>query len=443
LQAPPLSASTLAVYGVPTVAVGYLLFFVQFYFLKFATDVLLLAPALVSLLFGAAKAWDGIAGPLIGSWSDRSRFRMGRRRPFLFGSLPLLVLGFVMLWTVPASLGQGALVAWIALALFVFFAGFDLYTLPHLALGAEFSTDSHQRTRLFAVRSAAFTVGIMLAFGGIQYAMNAPDARAAAAGIAVPAALAAAALLALTPLALREPERPDRRGGQGLWSGFRDVLATSASRRLMAVQFIEAVGVGAVGTMAPFIAEYLLGRPEVVGVLPAAYVVAGVVAIPLWVRISKTQGKRETWMASMAIAAAAFAGIWTVGEGEFVLLLVLLMVAGAAMGCGSVLGTAILADVIDEDERRTGERKEGVYSAAMMLAIKIGTALSLAASGPIMTATGFAPNQEQTDESLLGLRLLFAGLPCAGFVLGAWIFRGFRIELAAPTPAPLRAPSAP
>ena len=445
MHAPRLSAGTLAAYGVPTFAVAYLLFFVQFYFLKFATDVLLLAPALVSVLFGAAKLWDGVSGPLIGSWSDRTRSRFGRRRPFLLGALPPLAFGFVMLWWAPHSLGGGGLVVWIGAALFVFFGAFDLYTLPHMALGAELSSDSHERTRLFAVRQASFTLGILLAFGGIQVAMNAADPRGAAAMLALPAALVAAGLLALTPLLLREPARLDRNGGRGLWSAFRDVFATSAARRLLAVQFVEAVGVGAVGTMAPYVAEYLLRQPEVVGLLPAAYVVSGVVAIPLWVRISRSRGKRETWVAAMWLAAAAFAGIWTVEEGDLARLLALLVVAGAAMGCGGVLGNAILADVIDVDERRTGERKEGVYSAAMLLALKVGTALALAASGPIMTATGFAPNVEQTESSLFGLRLLFAGLPCAGFVLGAWLFRGFTLEgplVVAPAPVAAGASSA-
>jgi GPH family glycoside/pentoside/hexuronide:cation symporter len=441
-----LSAGTLVAYGVPPLAVAYLLFFVQFYFLKFATDVLLLAPALVSVLFGLAKLWDGVSGPLIGSWSDRSRSRYGRRRPFLLAALPLLAFGFVMLWWVPESLSGGVLVAWIALALFVFFGAFDLYTLPHMALGAELSSDSHQRTRLFAVRQASFTVGLLLAFVGIQFAMNAEHPRSAAAVLALPTALLAAGLLAVTPLGLREPASEGRQGGRGFWSAFRDVLATSAARRLLAVQFIEAVGVGAVGTMAPYIAEYLLRQPEVVGLLPAAYVISGIAAIPVWVRISKTYGKRETWIAAMWLAAASFAGIWTVGAGDLAKLLGLLVVAGAAMGCGGVLGNAVLADVIDVDERRTGERKEGVYSAAMLLALKVGTALALAASGPIMTATGFAPNVEQTESSLLGLRILFAGLPCAGFAIGAWLFRGFSLEEGrAPAPAPVaaRAPSAP
>jgi GPH family glycoside/pentoside/hexuronide:cation symporter len=446
LKDPRVSAATLAAYGVPSFAVACLLFFVQFYFLKFATDELLIAPALVSTLFGAAKLWDGVSGPLIGSWSDRTRSRLGRRRPFLLGSLPFLAIGFVMLWSVPGALAGWPQVVWLGVALFVFFGAFDLYTLPHMALGAELSTDSHQRTRLFAVRQASFTIGILFAFGGIQLAMNADEPRSAAARLAVPAALAAAALLAVTPLLLRERARPDRSGGRGLWPAFRDVLATRAARRLLAVQFIEAIGVGAVGTMAPFIAEYLLRRPEVVGLLPAAYVISGVLAIPLWVRASRTWGKRDTWVAAMWIAAAAFAGIWAVGPGDLALLLALLVVAGAAMGCGGVLGNAILADVIDVDERRTGERKEGVYSAAMLLALKVGTALALAASGPIMAASGFAPNAEQTEASLLGLRLLFAGLPCAGFVVGALLFRGFELD-EAPAPAPAavaaRLPSGP
>jgi GPH family glycoside/pentoside/hexuronide:cation symporter len=364
-----LSVATHAAYGVPSFAYAYLLFFVQFYFLKFATDELLLAPAVVSVLFGFAKLWDGLSGPLVGSFSDRSRSRFGRRRPFLAGSLPLLVAGFAMLWMVPNSLSGTALVVWIGVALFVFFTAFDMYTLPHMALGAELSTDSHERTRLFAVRYMSFTIGLMLAFGGIQFAMNAENPRLAAAELAIPAAIVAALVLAVVPIFVREPARERVSGGRGLVPAFRDVLSTSAARRLLAVEFIESAGVGAVGTMAPYISEYLLRRPEVVGVLPAAYVVSGVIAIPIWVRVSRSYGKRRTWMGAMLLAAGAFAGIATVGEGEFALLMALLVAAGAAMGCGGVLGKALLADVIDLDERRTGERKEGVYSAASTLAL--------------------------------------------------------------------------
>jgi len=245
----------------------------------------------------------------------------------------------------------------------------------------------------------------------------------------------------VTPLTVPEPAPAgERSGGTGLRAGLRDVAANRPARVLLFVYFVESLGVGAVGTMAPYVAEYLLGRPEIVGTLPAAYVLAGVVSIPIWVRVSRGFGKRETWLASMWIAAAAFGGMFFVGPGSVLPLVLLLTVAGAAMGSGSVLSASILADLIDVDEQRTGERKEGIYSASMHFVMKLGTTLATAASGFVLSAVGFAPNVEQSPESLLGIRILFAGLPCLGFVIGGALYwRSLRLAGGAPRMAPLPA----
>jgi GPH family glycoside/pentoside/hexuronide:cation symporter len=326
-----------------------------------------------------------------------------------------------MLWSPPAGLASGALVLWSGLGLFVFYTAFTFYMLPHLALGAELSPDSHQRTRLFAVRQISFTIGILLAFAAIQAAMNAREPRAAAAGMALPAALAAVALLAVVPLFVRQPGAT-RRGGASLRAALRDVARNRPACLLIAVQFVESAGVGAVGTMAPFVAEYLLGRKDVVAVLPAAYVLSSIFTIPLWTRVSRALGKRDTWLAAMVLAAAAFGGLCFLGHGDVTPAVLLLVLAGSAMGCGSVMSAGILADVIDADEARTGERKEGVYAASMTFMLKLGTALATAASGIVLGATGFEPNVAQSERSLLGIRLLFGGLPFVGFVLGALLF---------------------
>lgn len=434
------SRARLLLYGGPIVGLSFLLFFVQFYFLKYATDVLLLSPALVGTLFALAKLWDGIADPLFGSWSDRSHHRLGRRRPFLLAALPFLVLGFWMSFAAPRSLEGAPLVVWISVALFFFFTAFTSYAIPHSALGAELSSDAHERTRLFAARQMSFTVGMLLAFGGIQLAMNAADPRAMAASWAVPASLVAVAILAITPLRLAEPVVVRGSGGQGLVAGLRDVLRNRPAKLLFLVFFIESAGVGAVGTMAPYMAEYVLGRPEIVGTLPAAYVISAIVSIPVWVRISRRFGSRDTWLSAMLLAAVAFGGMVFVGEGDLGLVIGLLVLAGIAMGCGGVLANAILAQVIDLDARRTGERKEGIYSAAMAFVLKVGSSLSTAVSGFVLGAVSFVPNAVQSPESLLGIRLLFAGMPCVGFLVGAWLFRRFSLVETATASAPIYEP---
>jgi Na+/melibiose symporter-like transporter len=357
-------------YGAPIFGISYLLFFLQFPF-PASPPTLLLSPVIVGVLFSLAKLWDGVNGPLIGSWSDRSRSRFGRRRPFLFAALPFLVVGFVMLWTMPRALEGNGLIAWIAVALFIFYSAFDLYTLPHAALGAELSRDPHQRTRLFAVRQMSFTVGMLLAFGAIQVAMNADDQRSATAALAIPAALVAAVVLAIPPLVLREPiVRGARRSRPAAGCA---TSSTRPARLLLFVFFVESAGVGAVGTMAPYVAQYLLGRPDVVGLLPASYVISAVVSIPIWVRVSRSFGKRDTWLASMVLAAGAFGGMWFVAAGDVALAMSLLVVAGCAMGGG---GFRLDPRRRDRPRRAAHRRAQGRrLPAAMTLVLKVGTSL--------------------------------------------------------------------
>ena len=63
------------------------LFVVQFFFMKFGTDVLLLPPIAVGLIFFVGRVWDAVSDPIVGALSDRTRTRIGRRRPWMFGAL--------------------------------------------------------------------------------------------------------------------------------------------------------------------------------------------------------------------------------------------------------------------------------------------------------------------------------------------------------------------
>jgi Na+/melibiose symporter-like transporter len=84
--------TTVLAFGGPVFALSGTLFFVQFFFLKFATDVLLIAPALVGTLFALGRGWDAVSDPIVGAWSDRTRTRLGRRRPWMLAALPALAL---------------------------------------------------------------------------------------------------------------------------------------------------------------------------------------------------------------------------------------------------------------------------------------------------------------------------------------------------------------
>ena len=428
--APPrqLSARQLVAYGVPVLAFQFAVYYVGFFFLKFSTDLLLIAPATAGAISALGRLWDAVTDPVIGAWSDRTRSRLGRRRPWMLLGGPTLALTFYMIWAPPEGLAGGALVAWMAVALLAFYTAFTFYTVPHLSLGTELTPHHHERSTVFGVFQAGLIVGMMGSFVAIQYVAVAADGRAAARTLGAVSAVAMIGLLLVTPLFLREPAEHQGRGATAPMRALADVLRNPHARQLLVALFLVNIGAGVLGMLAPFVIEYIVGRPDLIGVVPAFFVVAGVVSIPFWLWLSKRRGKRDAWVVSMWGMSAAFGLTFFAGEGDLVPISLLMVAAGFAYGCGGVVGPSLLADVIDWDESRTGERREGIYSAAWGISWKAAVAVIGVVAGGALEASGFQPNVKQTETAALTLHALFSLLPCAVFAGAALIFRRYAIS---------------
>ena len=90
-------------YGLPAAGVGYLFLLFSLYLMKFATDVLLIAPGVMGVILGLSRVWDAVSDPFAGYLSDRTRLRAGRRRPWMFVAAPLIALSFVMAFSPPGG----------------------------------------------------------------------------------------------------------------------------------------------------------------------------------------------------------------------------------------------------------------------------------------------------------------------------------------------------
>jgi GPH family glycoside/pentoside/hexuronide:cation symporter len=428
LSRPGVGWGALAAFGAPASGYGFTLLFIQFYFLKFATDVLLLAPALAGALIGVGRLWDAFSDPLAGYWSDRTRTRLGRRRPWMLAAVPLMLVFFVMTWSPPVGLQGAALVAWCAVALFGFYTAYTLYSVPHLSLGAELSGDYHERSRIFAAQRVAFMLGMMASFGGVQFLRDAAEPRSTAVVFAASSGAVAAALLLLTPLFVSERRENVGRGASSPFAAFRDVLRNPHARVILGAWLVDGVGGGVLGVLAPFVAEYTLQRPDLMAALPAVYLTSAVFAIPVWVKLSRRYGKARAWRVALVGTALGLGATFFLGPRDIPIVMGLMVVAGACNGCGGAIGPSMLADAIDWDELRTGERKEGAYSAAWGFALKLSIGLVVVATGAALQLSGFEPNVPQQRPAELTIRGLFAGLPLLAGLSAAWLLGRFRLD---------------
>jgi len=421
-------------YVVPTLGIGFMFSMVALYLMKYATDVLLLSPAAMGTIFFAARVCDAVSDPIAGYWSDRTRTKLGRRRPWLVASIVPVGLAFVWVWSPPASLSSGAAVAWMAVGIIGFYAAMTVFMVPHMSLGAELSDDTHDRTRIYGVRHVVWTLGTVVALVGMGLLISASvpgsggDPRATAATIAWVTAGVTGALILWTVLRLRERPEFQGRGGSSPLGAYTDVVSNPHARLLLIVILIESLGSATIAILTPYVAQYVVERPELTVWFIATYMFATVAFVPFWLPLSRRFGKKRLWLFSMLLTAAAFGGMAFLEVGSVRLLYFLAFLGGVAGSCGSMMSPSVQADVIDWDEYHSGQRKEGAYFSAWTFVYKAATGLTLMLTGYVLQFSGFVPNQEQGETARAAILGLYSIFPLGCYLVGAWLFSRFALD---------------
>ncbi|MEM7002289.1 MAG: MFS transporter [Pseudomonadota bacterium] len=431
---------TVVAYGLPAAGAGYMYLLLSLYVMKFATDILLIAPAVMGVIYSLSRMWDAVSDPLVGYLSDRTTSPMGRRRTWILASTIPIAAGFYAVFAPPISLEGTALAVWVGVAIIGFYSAMTLFFVPHLSLGAELSDDYHERSRLFGTRHSAYIIGSILSLVSLHFLISAEisgdDVRALAADLGLVAVLIMMVLIVYAVFNLRErPEFQGRMNASPV-KAFRDVWQNPHARLLIVVTFIENIGSSAIAALTLYVTHYVVGAPAWAPIIILAYMLPSSASVPLWLPLSRRFGKIRVWMGGMILTGLSFGGMFLLPFIEDANLrlgwiIAMAFFAGLANGCGGTIGPSVQGDVIDYDEHVSGERKEGAYFAAWNFVYKGALGLMLLLTGFALEWSGFVPNQEQTMDVKLTMVALYGLLPLVCYAIGALLFSRFKLDEAA------------
>jgi len=405
-----------------------ILMFFQLYFL---TEVAGLRPDLAAYAGGIPRIWDAVNDPLFGLISDRIRTRWGRRRVLLlFGSVPL-GLSFIFMWLVP-GLGQVGLAVYYALAFIIFDTAFTVVHVGYNALTPEMTSDYDERSSLNGYRmvfSIAGTLGAIIFATVLGWYVT--DARTLfmilGIGLGVVSMIPPLIVFRITT------EKPcdDLPDPLPMKEALKQTLANRPFRMVMGLYLLSWTTASILAAILVYYANYYLKVPEQANYFVLAAQGAAIVFIPLWVWLARKLDKRRAFIWGSLSWIIVLLGIYALEPEQIGLAYALAALSGSGIATAYVLPWAMVPDVVEYDEARCGQRREGSYYAFASFFQKLATGAALWMMGMALAQTGYLtpesgqPLPVQPQSAVNAIRFFVGPVPAvllAGAVIFAWFY---------------------
>ena len=392
----------------------------------FYTKTLGLGLAEVGLVFMLVRMFDIVTDPVMGLIGDRFDSRWGRRRHWLVIALPFMMLGVFM-----AFMPMGSPSIWyLGFWLVVLYTGSTMMTISHTAWGAELSPDYNERSRIASFNAFAGFAGslmILLPLALLEYQGAPPAGRDALAFFGTAVLILAPLCIFLSVILVKErPTAPAPR--ISLLSGLAAVLKNPHMRRLLIADAMASMPGAVMAGLFIFYQAELLGNAQFNSLALIAFYSAHILGVPVWVRLSYRVGKHRTFgIASLGFCLTS-ASFFFPGEGDVALFISFLFATGFMHSGLQFLIRAMAADVIDYDNVQTGGQRSGLYFALLALTAKLGGALAIGLTYPLLDQVGFSAQGGNSAETLDAFRIIYVLIPTLAMI-GAYLgIRGFRLD---------------
>ena len=410
---------------------------VSTYFMKYLTDVRLVDPMFVAVLFMAARIWDAFNDPFMGMVVDNTRSRWGKFRPWILIGTILNAVVLVFLY-LDVDLTAGQYAVYVGIMYILWGMTYTIMDIPYWSMVPALTDNENERSQISAIpRFFASMAWLVVGSGGlyiIKY-LGSGDQILGFSRFAIAVALIFIVTILLTVTQTRE--RVVATAGTG---------EKTTPRRMIEVlvkndQVLVVLGIALFFNMAYQLSnsfalyyfEYVCGVKEA---LYATYTgVAGIAqmaALAVFPSLSKRISKPVVFAVSSLLPVVGFVALLGVGylaPTNILLVGICSAVVNAGIGFMLVLVTVILSEAVDYGEFKLGTRNESIVFSTQTFVVKFAGAFSgfMAAAG--LDIIGFVPNAQQSEGTMMGMRVIMILLPAVLSVLCLVVYkRGYRLN---------------
>lgn len=397
------------------------------FMLKFYTDIMGLAPAIVGMLMMAARFVDAVTDVTMGQIVDRSKpTKDGKFKPWLRRMCgPVAIASFLIYQSGFADMAYGFKVAWMVVTYLLW--GSIFYTsinIPYGSMASAISPEAEDRASLSTWRTIGATLaGLVIGVGTPLVAYVTVDGKTMLSGSRMTIIAGVFSVLAIIcymlcfTLVRERVEIPANNEKLDIMKMLRSLVTNRALIGIIAAAILLLLAMLGMQGMSSYVFPNYYGSAQAQSLASLAGSVA-VLAIcaPLATKLSAKFGKKELSVASCLIGAVFFAICWILKPENPYVYVAFYTLAFVAIGFFNMIIWAMITDVIDDSEVKHGVREDGTIYSVYSFARKIGQALSSGMVGGLLSLIGYSEATAFDANVLDGIFNISCIVPIIGMV---------------------------
>lgn len=339
-----------------------------------------ISAAAVGTLMLLTRLLDGLSDIVMGTIIDHTKSRWGKARVWLLWTAPFMGIGLVLLFCVPSSLPEGgkliyAYIAYVLMAAVIYTA----CNLAYTTLLSLMTLDAQVRSTVSSIRFFIVMIVILV----ISYGTMPLVGLVGWTGMAAIFGIVGGVLILICFFGTRErvtENAADDKEKMSVAESFK-LLTQNKYFVLIAILFVlNYMAGGATNGSGVYYATYVLEDANLFGNLVLFGMVPCMAAVFVLPKLSEKLGKWKVMMGSFIIQIIAY-GLIAAFPTNLPILYAALAVKSVGQTAPMAIMFALVADVVDYGELKTGKRIDGLTYSAVSFGMKVGTGLGSAIVG--------------------------------------------------------------
>jgi GPH family glycoside/pentoside/hexuronide:cation symporter len=369
--------------------------------------------------------WNAVNDPLFGYITDNTRSRHGRRIPYMRFTAPFLALTFILVWFAPPQAGQQALFWWMLVSMLLYDTCYTIIGLVYSALLPEVTESDAERNGLQISSSLFAMLGTLLGF-------LIPDLVRPKTGessfVPLYIAMVVVGVVAMILILITTFKVKERREFAivdepvPLLDAIKYTFTSKAFLILVAENFMAILMSSLILGSIYYLADYVLQWPAMQ--LLVFLFIPLIIGIPLTSLFRKWFGVVGAQQVLLVVAGVGLVAIAFVPKA---LIPACIALAGLGLAGPQTLSNVLFAQVADQDELRSGARREGAFFGVNALITKPAQSIALWVTPFILERTNFVTRASnmgeiflnQPPEAIFGIKVFAGIIPGAACLLGA------------------------